>query len=232
MDVSLRRSTAICALRALMSLACALTSCTRRSRSAISFRRRATGSLKRLVCVVVSLDSSDFCCLDSLVTVCRHCVLSAVSASICSWASSILRSHCRSSCANVALCALSCSCSSSAPRVVPMRSSSSKSISCPNLSICTLYARASNSAMRASLAFLSRSSCWCSFRSSCCCRRSATFSWSSSLMRLLSFSSSVLLNTSAWLRSYGSFPSTRYSIWCMLSVTTTSISLSLPCFSF
>mmetsp|Transcript_9575 Transcript_9575/g.25851 ORF Transcript_9575/g.25851 Transcript_9575/m.25851 type:complete len:299 (+) Transcript_9575:624-1520(+) len=102
----------------------------------------------------------------------------------------------------------------------------------PNFSICTSWARPSSSATLWSFAALSLSSCRCSFFSSLCFALSSSLSWSISWMRFLRRSSSLLLNTKPADVSSGILRSTRYSIWCILRLTMTSIWFRACCFSF
>mmetsp|Transcript_38246 Transcript_38246/g.113370 ORF Transcript_38246/g.113370 Transcript_38246/m.113370 type:complete len:233 (+) Transcript_38246:201-899(+) len=231
MLVSFRCRALICAFMFWISAACALTSCTSLSRSSTSCLRATTGSEKTDVRADASVDSSRRCAAVMSDTALRHAVFSRVSASSSSARAAMRASQSDSSRAYCASCVRSCSRRSSVPLDAPARSSKSRSMTCPNLSICTSCALDSSSDTRASFARLSLSSCRCSRLSAFWRARSSSFSASSSSMRRRRRASSASLNTSDEDRSSGSRPSTRYSIWCMRSDTTTSIWLSWPCFS-
>mmetsp|Transcript_3550 Transcript_3550/g.7770 ORF Transcript_3550/g.7770 Transcript_3550/m.7770 type:complete len:268 (-) Transcript_3550:119-922(-) len=219
----------ISALSASISRACSLTRETSCSRSAFIFSLDGPTSVTTRDWVELSSFSKRCWRAVSSATRSSLSVLSLVACDSSAAALSSCFFHARSSLALASSTWRSCSLSSSAARFTLIRSSTSRSTSCPNLSFCTSRARASSSLSRSSftLFFLVRVT-WAR-RSSFWSWRSDSFSSLSSSMRERSWERPALVKTMVWERSGGSRPSMRHVIWCILSVTMTSISLRRCC---
>ena len=218
----------ISSLSASTSFAWILTSCTREVRSF----RSVPGSLGcGAVCFALSDVSSACCRSKRLATFSSAAVdFSVASLSDCLVLFSFCIHDC-SACSCVASTFWMRTLSSSPGLLTPTLSMRSRSMTCPNLSSCTSRARAPSSRSRSPLVFCSRCSCTCSVRSAFCRLRSAAFSSANSAMRAPRRSSSLDGRMRSEVRSAGSRPSARWRTCDICSVTTTSSSFSLPCFS-